>query len=138
MKVVGKRAKKQGLGRVLATAGLASLCFGIGSAFAAGAGGSMNLGNVATTIQSSLQPVVNLIEMGSYVAGVGFAVVAMLKFKAHRDNPTQIPLGTPIALIFIAAGLMFLPSVFNAASKTLFGANTVSAASQASQGGGTP
>ncbi len=27
------------------------------------------------------------------------------------DNPTQIPIGTPIALVFIAAALLFIPSV---------------------------
>ena len=133
MKVVGKHLKKHS--RALAYVGLAGLCFGASSVFAAG---SMTLGNVATQIQSSLGPVAKLIQMGSYVAGIGFAVVAMLKFKAHRDNPTQVPLGTPIALIFIAAGLMFLPSVFNAAGKTLFGSNTASAQSAAASGGGAP
>jgi hypothetical protein len=27
------------------------------------------------------------------------------------DSPTQIPIGTPIALVFIAAALLFIPSV---------------------------
>ena len=27
------------------------------------------------------------------------------------DSPTQIPIGTPIALVFIAAALQFLPSI---------------------------
>ncbi len=134
MQVVGKHLKKHS--RTLAYVGLAGLCFGVSSVFAAT--GSMTLGNVATQIQASLGPVAKLIQMGSYVAGIGFAVVAMLKFKAHRDNPTQVPLGTPIALIFIAAGLMFLPSVFNAAGKTLFGTNTSSAQSAAASGGGAP
>jgi hypothetical protein len=37
------------------------------------------------------------------------------------DNPTQIPIGTPIALIFIAAALIFLPTIFNVAGGTIFG-----------------
>ena len=57
----------------------------------------------------------------SYVLGMGFAVGAVFKFKAHKDNPTQIPVGTPIALIFIAAVLIFLPSIFDVAGTTLFG-----------------
>jgi intracellular multiplication protein IcmD len=34
-----------------------------------------------------------------------------MKFKQHKDNPTQTPIGTPIALVFIAAALLFLPSI---------------------------
>ena len=56
-------------------------------------------------------------------AGLGFAVGAILKFKAHKDNPTQIPVGTPIALLFIAAALLFMPSIFLAAGKTIFGSS---------------
>ena len=44
-----------------------------------------------------------------------------MKFKAHKDNPTQIPVGTPVALMFVAAALIFLPSMFEVAGGTLFG-----------------
>lgn len=40
-------------------------------------------------------------------------VIAVLNFKQHKDNPTQSPIGTPIALVAIAAALLFLPSVLN-------------------------
>jgi enoyl-[acyl-carrier-protein] reductase (NADH) len=35
-----------------------------------------------------------------------------VQFKAHKDNPTQSPISRPIALIFVGAALIFLPSVF--------------------------
>jgi outer membrane autotransporter protein len=52
---------------------------------------------------------------------LGLDIGVVLKFKAHKDNPQQIPIGTPIALVFIAAGLLFLPVVLNLTGNTLFG-----------------
>ncbi len=88
------------------------------------------IGGVATTITGNLTAVAKLITAGSYVVGMAFAVGAIVKFKAHKDNPTQIPIGTPIALLFVGAALIFMPSVFKVSGATLFGASgTVSGAS---------
>jgi len=81
---------------------------------------AQTIGSVAYHITKSMSDLAKLITAGSYVAGFGFAVGAILKFKAHKDNPTQIPVGTPIALIFIAAALIFLPTIFGVAGKTMF------------------
>jgi intracellular multiplication protein IcmD len=43
-----------------------------------------------------------------------------MKFKQHKDNPTNIPIGTPIALVFIAAALLFLPSILEITGGTMF------------------
>lgn len=69
-----------------------------------------------------------LISRLSYVAGFQLMASAIVKFKQdkdkpklkHKDNPTQIP-GPPIALLFIAAALLFLPSIFSSSGGTLFG-----------------
>jgi len=82
------------------------------------------LASVATSVLSSLAPVAKMITASSYIAGMGFFIGAILKFKAHKDNPTQIPVGTPIALVFIAAALIFLPALFGVAGKTIFGSAT--------------
>ncbi|HEY1975642.1 MAG TPA: hypothetical protein VGG89_03785 [Candidatus Baltobacteraceae bacterium] len=58
-----------------------------------------------------------LIMAGNYVAGLTFAVAAIL---AH-ENKTQTPLSTPITFIFVAAALIFAPSVFKSAGGTLYG-----------------
>jgi hypothetical protein len=47
--------------------------------------------------------------------------------QLQKDNPTQIPISQPIAMIFIAAALMFAPSSFRSVGGTLFGGDTVSA-----------
>jgi intracellular multiplication protein IcmD len=54
---------------------------------------------------------------------MAFAVGAIVKFKAHKDNPTQIPIGQPIALLFVGAALIFVPTVFKVSGATLFGSS---------------
>jgi intracellular multiplication protein IcmD len=102
---------------ILALVSLA--CFTIGTvALAAVSGG---IGTVAQNVTSNLSAVAKLITAASYVAGMAFAVGAVVKFKAHKDNPTQIPIGTPIALLFVGAALIFIPTVFKVSGATLFG-----------------
>ena len=81
-----------------------------------------------TTVEtnvSSYGNIASLITSASYVAGFGFALGAILKFKAHKDNPTQIPIGTPIALIFIAAALIFIPTIFSVTGVTDFASTSL-------------
>lgn len=88
------------------------------------------ISDVAHNVTTNLDGVAKLVTAGSYVAGLGFAVGAILKFKAHKDNPQQIPVGTPIALVFIAAALLFLPSLMKSAGNTLFGSGAKTASIQ--------
>ncbi|MDF0681607.1 MAG: hypothetical protein P0116_11650 [Candidatus Nitrosocosmicus sp.] len=46
-------------------------------------------------------------------AGVSDVFKSFLGDNLLGDNPTQIPIGTPISLTFIAAALQFLPSVLD-------------------------
>ncbi len=80
-----------------------------------------DLGKIATKLTGSFEGLSKLITAGAYMAGIGFTMASMLKFKAHKDNPTQIPIGTPIALLFIGAALIFLPNIFGIAGNTIFG-----------------
>ncbi|HST19776.1 MAG TPA: hypothetical protein VLR90_01555 [Blastocatellia bacterium] len=50
---------------------------------------------------------------------------AKAQLNALRDSPTQIPIGTPIALLFISAALLFIPSVFSSTGATLFGGDVI-------------
>jgi intracellular multiplication protein IcmD len=83
--------------------------------------GSMTLGGMASSITKSFSDLARLITAGSYLAGLGFSIGAIMKFKQHKDNPTQIPIGTPIALVFIAAALLFLPTILGMTGQTMFG-----------------
>ncbi|CAM2747694.1 IcmD (DotP) [Legionella steigerwaltii] len=88
---------------------------------AAASGTSISIGNMASNITGSFTSLTKLITAGSYLAGLGFSIGAIMKFKQHKDNPTQIPIGTPIALVFIAAALLFLPSILGVTGSTMFG-----------------
>lgn len=82
-----------------------------------------DIGKMASTIVSSFSSLTKLITAGSYLAGLGFAIGAIMKFKQHKDNPTQITIGQPIGLLFVAAALLFLPSILSVAGATMFGSS---------------
>ena len=92
-----------------------------GGQAACAASSTENLGNIASNITGNFSQLTQLITACSYIAGLGFAIGAIMKFKMHKDNPTQVPIGTPISLVFIAAALLFLPSILNVTSYTIFG-----------------
>lgn len=94
------------------------------SAYAIGGGGggsSITLGTMASSITSTFTSITKMVTAGSYVVGLAFSITAIVKFKQHKDNPSQIPIGTPVSLVFIAAALLFLPSILNVAGYTMFG-----------------
>jgi intracellular multiplication protein IcmD len=101
---------------------LALGCFVVGTGAAFSAETTISgIGSVASQVGTNLAGIAKLITAASYVAGMAFAVGAIVKFKAHKDNPTQIPVGTPIALLFIGAALIFIPTVFSVSGATMFG-----------------
>jgi intracellular multiplication protein IcmD len=89
----------------------------------ASAASGLTLGGMASSITQSLAQVTRLITAGSYVAGIAFVIGAIMKFKQHKDNPTNIPIGTPVALTFIGAALLFLPTILGIAGATMFGSS---------------
>lgn len=78
------------------------------------------IGTVAYNVQTNFVQIAKFITAAAYIAGMGFAVAAVVKFKAHKDNPTQVMISQPIVLLFVAAALMFMPSVFSSVGKTLY------------------
>ncbi len=108
---MGKQTKKG----LMLLAG-AMLCLCAGTVFAIS-----GIGSVAANVTSNLTGIAKLITAGAYVAGFGFAVAAIVKFKAHKDNPTQVNISMPIALLVVAAALISLPAVFTSTGKTMFG-----------------
>lgn len=82
---------------------------------------SSGIGGIAANVTSNLSNIAKLITAGSYVAGMAFAVGAIAKFKQHKENPQQMPLSTPIVLLFIGIALIFIPAIFKSGGGTLFG-----------------
>ncbi len=94
----------------------AFIAFGM-EAWASGEG----IGTIAANVTGNLSNIAKLITAGSYVAGMAFAVGAIAKFKQHKENPQQMPLSTPIVLLFIGIALIFIPAIFKSGGGTLFG-----------------
>src|SRR5687768_16190966 len=88
------------------------------------------VGEMAGHITSSFTSLTKLITASSYLAGIGFSAVSIAKFKAHKDNPTQIPVGTPTALVAVAAILTFMPTLKTSASAAGVTASDVKAAAE--------
>jgi len=100
---------------------LASTLLAVGLVSAEASG--QTLGSLADNVRATIGNIAKLLSAGSYVCGIGFALAGMMKFKAHKDNPQQVPLSAPIVLLAVAAGLIFLPSIIDTTGTTIFGAS---------------
>ncbi|MFT3742037.1 MAG: type IV secretion protein IcmD [Gammaproteobacteria bacterium] len=110
------------LKKVLATASLLGF-LAMGTAAYADAS-DQTIGTVATQVTGSMSAVGKLITAGAFVGGFAFACAAVFKFKAHRENAQQTPLGTPIAFLAIAVFLVFLPTLLGTTGSSLFKSKT--------------
>lgn len=117
MKMSGFR--KEQLKSLFAWAACMGFMMAAGSLFAT----SLTVGNMASSITSTFTDLTKLVTGGCYLTGLAFAVTAIMKFKQHKDNPTQITIGQPVALVFIAAALLFMPSILSVAGYTMFGSS---------------
>ena len=97
-------------------------CFSVLILISQNAAATSDIGSMAASITSTFANIGYMITGGSYIAGLAFAIGAIMKFKQHKDNPTQVPIGTPISLVFIAGALLFLPSILSVTGYTMFGA----------------
>jgi intracellular multiplication protein IcmD len=95
-----------------------SLLFVSGFVFAQS---TSTIGDLAANVTKSFENIGLLMIVASYIGGFALTIAAIFKFKQHKDNPTQIPVGTPIALLVIGIILVFLPSLFGSAGQTIFG-----------------
>ena len=58
---------------------------------------SVTLGEMSASLTQSFESLERLIGSGASLAGLGFSVGAIMKFKQHKDNRDgSFPLNTPI------------------------------------------
>lgn len=76
---------------------------------------------LAETLRKQITAIADILVVVSYVAGVGFALAGIVQFKAHKDNPAQVPLSKPIVYLVVGACLLFLPNILETAGSTVFG-----------------
>jgi intracellular multiplication protein IcmD len=92
----------------------------LGAAFSGNANAQETVSTLLTSIQSGiLSPLLDVIVGVAYLAGAGFVVAAIFKFKAHKDNPTQVTVGTPVMLLFVGIGLLFFPTLIKSVMSSI-------------------
>ena len=74
--------------------------------------------------ENTFQGIFKLIFVFAYVSGMGLMVAGIFKLKQVKENPTQIPVSTPMALFMCAALLLYLPEIITPAGESIFGAGT--------------
>ncbi len=79
---------------------------------------------MANNLSSQFTAIGELMTGTAYIAGIGFGIAAIFKFKQHKDNPTQVPIGTPFAMLAISVLLVFLPGLYKPAAKSIYGKTT--------------
>lgn len=92
-------------------------------------GSEPNIATVANNIlggssKANASSIVILMMAASATFGSAFAMLAILKFKQHKDNPQQTHLGQPFALFLIAVIFIWLPYYLGQAGYTLTGTNS--------------
>ena len=80
-----------------------------------------NIGDLADNVTNQLNQIRILMIAVAYISGIGFTISAIFKFKQHKDNPTQVPVGTAFAILAVGTLLMFLPGIFEPAARSIFG-----------------
>ena len=79
-----------------------------------------DIGDMATSINSTFSAIASLIGGGAYLFGLLFVIGGLLKFKQHKDNPQQVQIGTCFTLLGIGILLIFLPTLVGQAGDTVF------------------
>jgi intracellular multiplication protein IcmD len=79
------------------------------------------ISGMANNLRNQFSAIADLILATARVAGIGFSLAAIFKFKQHKDNPTQVPIGTPFALLAVGIILMFMKGIFDPAAKSIYG-----------------
>ncbi len=81
----------------------------------------LSIGKLADNIILSYRGIGQMMIATAFVMGIGLGVASIFKFKQHKDNPTQVPIGTPLVMLFLSAGLVFLPGFYHPLGETFFG-----------------
>ncbi len=80
-----------------------------------------DIAGIANTVTGAFGSIVTLMTAAAYLAGFGLTIAAIFKFKQHKDNPQQVPMGTPITMLLVGVVLIFLPNIIAPAGASIFG-----------------
>lgn len=82
---------------------------------------AVSVGDAASNLTGQVTNVATLIKAGVFMAGLGVAGAAAMKFKAHSENAQQVPLKIPLIYSAVAALMIGLPAFAQMGQTTIFG-----------------
>lgn len=85
------------------------------------AGGSENLGNIFEGLTKEKNTYKEILVDFLQLCSFGFFIATVFKFKQYKDNPTQIPVSTPFALLMVTILAYTSTLIIKPATETLFG-----------------
>lgn len=104
-----------------------SAAFAVGFMLSTSPAHANNFSNISQNIITSLQDLPGLISGVSYLAGIAFGVLGIVKIKDHVENPQQTALKDGAIRLAAGGGLFALPIVFEAMRETMGIGTSVSA-----------
>lgn len=80
---------------------------------------ALDVGDVMGSVTTNTGPIPTLLTSLSYVTGVGFTIMGLIKMRDYVDNPSQNYMKDALARLGIGAALILLPFVINVAANTI-------------------
>jgi len=84
-----------------------------------GATGGTTFSTIAENVTTSIEDVPGLLTALSYLIGLLFGVLGVLKIKDHVENPTQTPMKEGAIRLAAGGALFGLPILFDAMFNTI-------------------
>lgn len=76
------------------------------------------IGDIASNMMNESPPLFKLVTVAGYITGISFMISGLVKFKAHKETPQQVPLLAPIIFVFIGASLFYFHSTISVLTYT--------------------
>lgn len=82
---------------------------------------AQSIADIAKQVEAQLPGVLNVMEGGAYIFGIGLLIKGVFKLKEYSESNGQIKLSQPMIIILCAIVLLTLGGAMTAGRETLFG-----------------
>jgi intracellular multiplication protein IcmD len=77
---------------------------------------AMSVGDAASSLMGPMGLLKKIMNDICLIAGVAFLLGALLQYRAHRENPSQVRLSTPFFMLILSLAFFGLPYVHQLAN----------------------
>ena len=67
-----------------------------------------SFGDIANTLFGGALSIKGMVRAICIIAGVALILNSLFQFKKHRNNPSEVPISTPIMTLVVGLGLIAL------------------------------